>query len=86
MTMRTVRFKVHRGLLEPLEPVPLVEGTELNVALPVPEPKASTIGALLEILEHQPRIDPSLIDELNRSIESGKLPVSSAGVFDDDRR
>lgn len=33
MTMRTVRFKVRRGHLEPLEPVNLVEGSEVEVSV-----------------------------------------------------
>ena len=83
MQTRTVRFKVRRGLLEPLEPVPLVEGDEFDLPIPA-EAKPATIGTLLEIMERQPRIDPSLIEELNRSIEAGKLPVRPGGVFDDE--
>jgi predicted DNA-binding antitoxin AbrB/MazE fold protein len=79
---RTVRFKVSRGHLEPLEPVPLVEGTEVDVAVPV-EPKKSTTASLLAIMESRPGIDPSIVDELERAIESGKVPGRTEGVFDD---
>jgi hypothetical protein len=37
MAMKTVRFRVHGGRLEPLEPLALVEGAELDVNVPVPD-------------------------------------------------
>jgi predicted DNA-binding antitoxin AbrB/MazE fold protein len=76
MQTRTVRFKVRRGLLEPLEPVPLVEGEEFDVPMSA-ETKPATIGTLLEILERQPRVDPSLIEELNGCSTVQSRPASS---------
>ncbi len=38
MFIRTVRFRVHEGHLVPLEPIVLVEGTEVHVAIQVVEP------------------------------------------------
>jgi hypothetical protein len=81
MTMRTVRFRVRRGHLEPLEPVPLVEGSELDVTVPV-ESGASTAADVRALMERLPGIDPSIVDELEEAIESGKLPVRSEGAFD----
>jgi hypothetical protein len=41
MAMKTVRFRVHAGRLEPLEPLALVEGAELDVNVPVREAAAT---------------------------------------------
>ena len=81
MTMRTVRFRVRQGHLEPIEEFSLVEGTEVDVRLPV-APDASTAAALLALMQRLPVVDPSLVDEFDRAVEDGKLPVRSEGVFD----
>ena len=91
MAMKTVLFRVREGHPEPAEPVALVEGSEFEANVQVAEtgtakPKPGTIGSLLAIMESQPPIDSSLIDELNRSIEAGKLPARFGGVFDDERK
>lgn len=37
MTMRVVRFVMHGGHLEPLEPLQLAEGTEIKATMEFPE-------------------------------------------------
>jgi hypothetical protein len=84
MMTRTVRFKVRRGHLEPLEPVPLVEGIEVDVAVPI-DAQQCTGAALRELVRQAPDIDPAIIDELDRAIEAAELPVEPGGVFDEER-
>jgi hypothetical protein len=41
MTMRAIRMRVHMGYLEPLEELPLVEGSEITAMVPVPDEEAT---------------------------------------------
>jgi predicted DNA-binding antitoxin AbrB/MazE fold protein len=87
MAMRTVRFTVRKGHLEPLEPVALVEGTEVAVQV-TEEAVAATAGApatIVAAMRRLPDIDPAAVDDLERAIEAGKLPVRSESVFDHQR-
>jgi predicted DNA-binding antitoxin AbrB/MazE fold protein len=84
MAMRTVRFMVRKGHLEPLEPVALVEGTEVDVQV-ADESVVATAGVpatIVAAMRRLPDIDPSAVDDLERAIEAGKLPVRSESVFD----
>ena len=39
MTMRAIRMLVRAGHLEPLEDMPLAEGSEITAMVPVPDPE-----------------------------------------------
>ena len=84
MTMRTVRFRAHEGRLEPLEPVEMVDGSEVDVPIQV-QPTRGAPSAVLAAMRELPHIDPSSIDELKRVIKSGRIPVRHEGAFDPER-
>lgn len=42
MTMRTIRARIHDGRLVSVEPVPLPEGAEVDVAVPMETPSVPT--------------------------------------------
>ncbi len=117
MAMKVVRFVVRGGHLEPLEPLTLAEGTEVNATVELPEaaprpnrvlrprhlgarepldpiegsevdlavsvrPDRGSPAAILAAMREEPHIDRSTIDELERAIEAGKIPVRREGAFD----
>ena len=80
MAMKTIRVRVHAGHLEPLDALSLPEGTEVDVHFETP-----TVGSpstILSAMRALPLLDPAGVDELERVIEAGKLPVRSESVFD----
>jgi hypothetical protein len=81
MAMKTVRFRVHGGRLEPLEPLALLEGAEIDVSVPL-VPPAGTAASVLAAMRRLPDIDDSSVDALDQAIDAGKLPVAAIGAFD----
>ncbi len=61
----------------------LPEGTEVIVQ--VQETKRGSPEAILAVMRGLPEIDPIKIDELERFIEAGKLPVRLENVFEQQR-
>lgn len=82
--MRTVRVRVHGGHLEPLERLPLPEGAELAMHFEELHRRGSP-PAIVSAMDRWPDLDPSLLEELDRAIEGGKLPVQDRGPFDRDK-
>jgi hypothetical protein len=84
MAMRIVRFMVREGHLEPLEPVALVEGAEVDVQVTEATVAGATgvPSAIVAAIRGLPDIDPAAVDDLERAIEAGKLPVRSESIFD----
>lgn len=87
MTKKTVRFQVRGGRLVPLEPVDLVEGAEFQIEV---DESALAAGkgspaAILAAMRRPPHVDQIDVDELERAIEDGKLPVRSEGIFDQEK-
>jgi hypothetical protein len=84
MAMGVVRFLVREGHLEPLEPVALVEGTELDVQVTEAVVGGATgvSSTIVAAIRRLPDIDPAAVDDLERAIETGKFPVRSESIFD----
>ena len=80
MSTKTIRVRVHAGRLEPLEHLALPEGTEMSMRFDTPV--AGSPAAVLSVVRKLPQLDPSAVNELERVIEEGKLPVRSESVFD----
>lgn len=49
MTMRAIRMLVRAGRLEPLEDLPLVEGSEVTAMVPVPDQAEQQVKPRLEL-------------------------------------
>ena len=49
MTLRAIRMRVRAGHLEPLEELPLAEGSEVIAMIPVPDEKQATARPYLVI-------------------------------------
>ncbi|MCC7293622.1 MAG: hypothetical protein IT449_16315 [Phycisphaerales bacterium] len=84
MTRRgTIRGKT----IELLQPVPFADGQEVTVSITPDEedPPFGSPQALLKAIHEPPHLDPADVDELDRAIEAGKLPVRYEGVFDQDQ-
>ena len=60
--------------------VSLPKGTSVTIL--VDEPPKGSPAAVLEALRRMPRVRPGLVDEMDRMIEEGKLPVRAEGIFD----
>jgi hypothetical protein len=80
-----MRYKgVARGGVVQLEDgVTLPEGT--NVTVLVPEPVRGSPAAVLHAMLGLPAVDPREVDELERAVEAGRLPVRQQGVFERQR-
>ena len=83
----TLRARFDGKVLVPLDPVDLPQGRVLEVQVReeagADGPPPGSRAALLQLME-EPRIaTPEDIDELERLIENGKLPVRHGGVFDE---
>ena len=63
------------------EALPYPEGQPVNVAVePVREPSGSA-GSILKGLDEPPHLDGPEVDEWERAIEAGKLPVHEGRAF-----
>jgi len=80
MSARTIRARVHAGRFEPLEAMSVPEGTEVFVL--IDEPEIGTAEAVLAAVRRGPRLQPGDIEELRKSIASGRVPGRIEGVFD----
>jgi hypothetical protein len=81
MAVRTVRVRVHAGHLERLL---LPEGAELAVHFEELHRRGSPL-AIVDSMGRWPNLDRSLLEDLDRTIEEGKVPVPYAGPFDCDQ-
>ncbi len=82
----TVKGRIHGKTIELAEALPYADGQEVTVFVVArgPTPPYGSAAALLDVLRQPPHIDPADVDELERAIEAGKIPVSYRGVFDED--
>lgn len=73
-------------IIELDEPLPYREGEIIRVSIEPLGPKAQpgSPAAVLAAMRALPDIDPADVECLERAIEHGRLPVSSASVFDDE--
>ena len=70
-------------IIELEEPLPYSEGQPVSVSI---EPlrlefQAGSPVAILKAMRDLPRLSPEDVDELERVIEQGKLPVRIKGLF-----
>lgn len=64
------------------EPVSDFAGAVEVTVRPCRQPAIGSPRAVLDVLRRLPRLDPAAVDELERSIETGKLPVRDTLLFD----
>ena len=89
--MTRPRARFDGKVLVPMEPVDLPRGQILNVEIEVEagealetRPTPGTPAAILEAIRQSPRVDPAIVDELERVMEESMLPARFDGPFDDD--
>jgi hypothetical protein len=75
-------------IIELEEPLPYPDGQPLSVSV---EPWAGQLypgspAAVRQVMHEPPHLRWEDVDELERAIATGKLPVHHAGVFDDGAR
>ena len=71
-------------IIELEEPLPYAEGQAVSVSI---EPlhrefRPGSPPAILKAMRDLPRLDPKDVDELERVIAQGKLPVRTQGLFE----
>ena len=65
------------------EHLPFPDGQPLTVSVEAPAQSANGSAArILKALRSPPHLDPSDVDELENAICTGRLPVSSSGMFE----
>jgi hypothetical protein len=71
--------------LIPLDPVDLPTGQilEIEATTEAAELRKGSPEALLKLMRELPPISSEAMDELERVIEEGRMPVRYEGVFDD---
>jgi hypothetical protein len=70
--------------LIPLDPVDLPTGSVLEIeAHETTDLRRGSPEALLKLMQELPPVSPEAIDEMERMIEEGQMPVRYEGVFDD---
>jgi hypothetical protein len=83
MTTR-LRAQFDGKVLVPQEPVDLAPGQMVQLQVtPVAEEPIGSGAAILRALDALPPIPREDVEELERLIEEGKLPVNDKGCFDD---
>lgn len=80
---RTIRARVEGGMLVPLVPLDLPDGTEILMRIEVPEPASNeppigSAAALLEAVRRGPKLEPGDIEALRDAIEEGRLDGGNA--------
>ena len=76
---------IARGNIVELEqPLPYPSGQALSVSVQAlgAEHQAGSAVAVREAMHEAPHLSPSDVDELERVIEEGRLPMSSRSVFE----
>lgn len=71
-------------IIELEQPLPYEEGRRVTVSVEPTEEStgAGSSGLLLRTLREPPQLSSTDVDELERAIEAGRLPVRQTGVFD----
>jgi hypothetical protein len=82
----TTKFRTQTDgkALIPLEPVDLPTGQVLEVETSeATEPRRGSPEALLKLMRELPPISAEAVNELERAIEEGQLPLSYENIFGD---
>ena len=74
-------------IIELEEPLPYCEGQPVTVSVDLSEAEQEQGSplAILQVLQQLPDLQSVDIDELERVIKEGRLPVKFAGQFDHDK-
>jgi len=79
----TIRAQFDGKVLVPVEPIDLPAGQVVDLDItPVQEPPLGSPARLLQAMHKAPHIPKEDVEELERLIEEGKLPVRYDGIFD----
>ena len=86
--MTTLRAHFDGRVLVPDQPVDLPSGQPLEIQVrPItgqdPSQVPGSPQAILRTLSENAPVEPGAIEEMNREIEEGKLPVQQGGIFDE---
>jgi hypothetical protein len=86
----TLRARYDGKVLIPVGQIDLPVGQEVQLQVvsdasgpPVVPPPVGSGPAIVEAMAKAPHLSPGDVDELERLIEEGKLPVREEGIFDD---
>jgi len=69
-----------RGRTIELDPYPEGEAVTISIERAEP-PRRGSAAAILRAVHALPHLDPEDVDELERAIESGRLPVRDQDLF-----
>jgi hypothetical protein len=74
-------------IIELDEPLPYAEGWPVEVIVKPAEgqPQRGSAAVIRQALWEPPHLAGEAVDELDRAIEAGKLPVQHEGVFKNER-
>lgn len=69
------------------EPLPYPEGQPVSVTVEplVGKPRPGSPMAIRQVMHEPPHLTWEDVDELERAVEEGKLPVNQESVFDGER-
>lgn len=70
-------------MIELEEPLPFLDGQAISVSVQAVLEDA-TVGSrkrIRRVMHEPPKLEQAAVDELDRAIEQGKLPVRPQGVF-----
>jgi hypothetical protein len=83
----TYRGVVKGKTIELEEPLPYPEGQPVRVSVePMTAPlRPGSPEAILRVMREAPHVSEEDVDELERAIAEGQLPVQQEGVFDNER-
>jgi hypothetical protein len=80
--MTRLRATFDGKVLVPTEPVDLPQGRVLDVEVVALDSTAGSVEAILSAVREPPHVERDLVDELDRVIDDGTLPVRFNGAFD----
>ncbi len=71
-------------MIELDRPLPLPDGVAVSVSIerPMSSNATGSPAAILEAVEAEPHLAAADVDELERAIDAGRLPIDPKGVFD----
>jgi hypothetical protein len=81
---------VYRGIvkgkvIEFDQTLPFREGQSVSVSVAVSGENGQSVAArIIEAMRTPPHLDPRDVDEMERAIEEGSVPVRDAGIFDNE--
>lgn len=84
--MATLRAHFDGKAFTPLDPAPFAAGRVYEIDVREPDgPPRGSVQALLRAMDQPPHLSEEDVAELERAIESGKLPVRDGNIFAEDQ-